>query len=66
MACNCRGNRTGVSRTVSSADFSRMRYEVWQVKPDGTAVYSQRRFTSLIAAKSYADRIGGEVREAQP
>lgn len=64
MGCNCRSKRSSDARTVSAADFSRMRYEVWQVKPDGTEVYTQRRFTSLIAAKSYADRIGGEVRES--
>ena len=64
MGCGC-GKKRGETRTVSSADFSRMRYEVWQVKADGTEVYTQRRFTSLISAKSYADRIGGEVRESQ-
>lgn len=59
MGCGCGKRRTSDSRTVSSTDFSRYLYEVW--KGD---TFTQRRFSSLIAARSYATRIGGEVREA--
>ena len=63
MGCGCGKRRTSDARTVSSSDFSRMIYEVW-IERNGTMQFAQRRFSSVIAARSYAARVGGEVRLA--
>jgi hypothetical protein len=55
MGCGCRKKKAGDSRLAVDA-ASRLTYEVYvNGKPSG------RRFTSLISAQSYADKIGGTV-----
>ena len=51
MACGCRKNKSNDQRVTKS-------YQVWL-----NDVYAGRTFTSFMQAKSYANKIGGEVRE---
>lgn len=56
MGCGCRKNKANDARRAVDA-ASRLTYEVdLNGKPTG------RRFTSLISAQTYANKIGGEVR----
>jgi hypothetical protein len=57
MGCGCRKNRVTAVRSAPSAPTtSSPTYEVWI-----RGAFSGRRFTSLIAAQSYAQRTGGEI-----
>lgn len=67
MACGCRGNRTTTFRTAATDTRNSqaaaqagagLLYEV--ITARGTA--TGRRFSSLVAATGYAQRIGGTTR----
>ena len=55
MGCGCRKNKTAITRTQAGANGGG-NYEVVL-----NGVRTGRRFTSLVSAQTYADRIGGTV-----
>lgn len=58
MGCGC-GKRRATSSTATATPTVRGAIYVVYVNGESTG----RRFTSIVAARSYADRVGGEVRD---
>jgi hypothetical protein len=55
MGCGCRKNKTNDTRTALDA-ATRTYHEVWL-----NNTFTGRRYTSLIQAQSYANKINGNV-----
>jgi hypothetical protein len=55
IPCGCRKNKTSDTRAALDA-ATRTYYEVWL---NGT--FTGRRYTSLVQATTYANKIGGNV-----
>ena len=61
IACGCRKNKTNDTRTAKALDAATRTY--YEVHLNGA--FTGRRYTSLVQAQAYANRIGGTVVTSQ-